>query len=121
MSIVEKMTATEFTEATAKSFDEVLALGSKAAEHATGMVTQVKIANVGESSFEVLIRRAGMANVGVLKVTYRPEEQGGTVLLRVADYLISQSKIFIFIPVGPKDAAAYPATRTFSEALKKAL
>ena len=121
-AIDEKIRAEAFVTPTTKSFDEVRRLGLIAAEQSAGAITKVVEDAVVGTDIVYLVKRAGLAKVMVFEVHFEPGSGGdrSLVLLVPGWYWTSQAQ-FLFIPVGPKDAAGYPSLRKFAATLRALL
>lgn len=124
MAVQEKVSAIEFTEETGLAPAEIREAGRRAAEAGRRFMTStISEAASGDSSISYVAKGPG----GVVKqmaMRVRWEELGGgrrRVHFSVDDYITIQQKMFMFIPVGPKQAPALGSASRFVEVLRAEL
>ncbi|MFJ4264634.1 hypothetical protein ACIPYU_19515 [Paenarthrobacter nicotinovorans] len=121
-AIEEKIEATKFNITTTRSFDAIRKLGQEAAAAASGSITKVQETGITENELiQYNIKRLGMVEVLNFGLVFMNLSDGQNNLLLVpGNYLTSQAT-FLFIPIGPKDAAGYPPLKKFSDHIQAAL
>jgi hypothetical protein len=124
VSVQEKVSAIEFAQDTGLDAEGIRAAGQRAAEAGRGMLGN-KIVEVGTNGSSVAYRAKGPGGlVTQMNMVVHWGEDGGDrrkVQFSVGEFLTSQSKLFYFIPLGPKTVPALSAARRFAEALRAEL
>ena len=121
--IDDQIRATSFIGNSPLSFEQVREKASAAAASASGVLTKVvETEVVAGELIQYSVKRAGAITVGNFGVVYSADSKGSsnTVMFVPGNYITSQASM-LFIPVGPKDSAAYQPFRKFSETLRASL
>lgn len=118
-TIDDKFQAIQFSSSTSRTFDQLISAADEIAVAAAGSMTKLTRTETEPGRFAVYsVKRLGMT-VGSCAIHYSEGPSGNRVQLEVLGYVTIQQKIFIFIPLGPKESAAYKPIRSFSELLRQ--
>lgn len=124
MPVQDKVSAIEFTQETGLDPGAIREAGRRAAEAGRRFMTStISEAGSNDTSIKYLAKGPG-GFVEQMAMIVRWEEVGGgrrRVHFSVGDYLTVQSKVFHFIPAGPKQAPALKSAQRFAEALRAEL
>lgn len=118
--IDDRIAAEQFVARTPLSFSQVRELGADSALRAAGAITSISEAGVRDGTIFYAVKRVGLVQVMNFVVHWEAGAETNTVRLVVGQYLTSQAT-FMFIPVGPRDAAGYPLLRSFVRAFRERL
>lgn len=124
MPVQDKVAAIEFTQDTGLEPAAIREAGRRAAESGRRFLSSaISEAGANDSSIKYLAKGPG-GIVEQMAMIVRWEEIGGgrrRVQFSVGDYITLQSKVFLFIPSGPKTAPALKSAERFAEAFRAEL
>jgi len=124
MPVQDKVAAIEFTQETRLDAAGIRAAGQRALEAGRRFMTST-ISEAGSNATSIKYVAKGPGGfVEQMAMILRWEEIGDgrrRVHFSVGDYLTMQSKVFMFIPAGPKTAPALKSAQRFAEALQAEL
>lgn len=124
MPVQDKVSALEFTQETRLDPAAIREAGRRAAESGRRFMTSaISEAGANDTSIKYVAKGPG-GFVEQMAMIVRWEELGEgrrRVHFSVGDYLTIQSKVFMFIPAGPKTAPALTSAQRFAAALREEL
>lgn len=124
MTVREKVSAIEFIQETGRNDQEIRAAGQRAIEAGKRFISNGITENVVEpSAISYVIKGpGGLVTQMAMRVTWDDLGQGRRrVQFSVGDFVTAQSRVMMFIPLGPKSVPALTSARRFAEALRAEL